>query len=215
MNKEQVLLNTEQYVKAIHEKDSSGHDWFHIQRVTSLAETLGKLEGADLFICKMAAYLHDVADEKLCDNVEEQKKEIENWLHTQNVPNEEKEHILFIIHNMSYKGGNGIKLESIEGQVVQDADRLDALGAIGIARTFMYAGHNGDQMYDPTIPVRDKMSEKEYRQGKSTAINHFYEKLLKLKMTLNTPSGKQLAADRHDFMEQFLSQFHNEWNGKI
>ncbi|WP_078554250.1 HD domain-containing protein [Bacillus alkalicellulosilyticus] len=210
MNKEEIVNRAINYVKAIHDNEKSGHDWYHVERVTKLAETIAREEQADEFTCKLAALFHDVPDEKLVDDVEAKIEEIDNWLTQHGV---ESGPILDIIKNMSFKGGQTHHKLSLEGQVVQDADRLDAIGAIGIARTFVYAGHKGDLMYDPELPFREEMTAKEYREGKSTAINHFYEKLLKLKGLMNTDTGKNMAEQRHSYMVEFLNQFTNEWNG--
>ncbi|MBM7663227.1 uncharacterized protein JOC85_004098 [Bacillus mesophilus] len=209
----EVIKHTQEFVKNILENDPSGHDWWHIVRVYNTAIELAKQENADLFIVEMSALLHDIADEKLNESEEIGLRRVADWLDTCEVEQEKKKHILYIIQNMSFKGGNSEPLTSIEGLVVQDADRIDALGAIGIARTFAYAGVKGDILYDPDLPVRENMTKEEYRNGKSTPINHFYEKLLKLKDLMNTESGKRLATERHKYMEQFLSQFMKEWNG--
>jgi uncharacterized protein len=211
----QIIDNTKEFVRNILENDASGHDWWHIVRVHNIARVLAEREKANLFIVEMAALLHDIADEKLNETEEAGLKKVENWLDRCVLRKPDKEHILTIIQNMSFKGGNQARLESVEGMVVQDADRLDAIGAIGIARTFAYAGVKGDLLYDPNIPVRQKMTKEEYRRGKSTAINHFYEKLLKLKDLLNTPSAKYMAEQRHSMMEDYLNQFMKEWNGQL
>lgn len=214
MNKTKILDNTRQFVKQELEKDSSGHDWWHIYRVTEMAKTIAKEEGADLFICELAALLHDIADDKFNDTKESGLKRVEGWLAGQGVEETIKNHIIEIISTMSYSGGHSPPMERLEGKVVQDADRLDALGAIGIARTFAYAGWKGESMYDPKIAVREDMSKEEYRKQKSTAINHFYEKLLKLKDLMNTSYVKQMAMKRHLFMEDYVKQFLLEWEAK-
>ncbi|CAM2884495.1 HD domain-containing protein [Paenibacillus sediminis] len=194
--------------------DSSGHDWWHIERVTSLAKRIAKQENADVFICELSALLHDVADEKLNPSKEAGMHKVADWLEQQKVDGDAAEHVLDIIGAMSYRGGNSERMRTLEGRVVQDADRLDALGAIGIARTFAYSGSKGQVMYDPDIPVRDQMTPEEYRGGKSTAVNHFYEKLFKLKDLMNTDYARKLADERHEFMEQFIARFYKEWNGE-
>lgn len=138
-----------------------------------------------------------------------------NWLERLQVTETEMEYILHIIANMSYKGGHGGKVETLEGKIVQDADRLDALGAIGIARTFAYGGAKGRLMYDPKIPPREAMTKEEYRKNDEPSLNHFYEKLLKLKDLMNTDAAKQEAEVRHRYMEQFIEQFMKEWNAQI
>ncbi|MCZ0755123.1 HD domain-containing protein [Anoxybacillus sp. J5B_2022] len=212
MEKETIIRKTEQYVKARLEHDASGHDWSHIERVRRLGCWLAKQEGADLFIVEMAALLHDIADEKMAGSETNGMQAVQRWLWQLPLPTEESEHIVSAISTVSYKGGHGSPPQTLEAMVVQDADRLDALGAIGIARAFMYAGNRGHLLYDPALAVRETMTKEEYRHGRSTAIHHFYEKLLKLKDLLNTESAKKLAVDRHQFIEQFLRQFHREWN---
>lgn len=195
------------------EHEGSGHDWWHIHRVTELAKRIAAAEKADLFICELAALLHDLADEKLVDDPEAGMKRTENWMLENDATEEEAAHVMEIISTLSFKGGAGKPMTTLEGKVVQDADRLDAIGAIGIARTFVYSGKKGRPMYDPNIPVRQEMTPEEYRNGKDTAINHFHEKLLKLKDLLNTDSGLAIAERRHAFMEEFLERFDREWNG--
>jgi uncharacterized protein len=210
---EMTMEKVEQQVRELLQHDASGHDWYHIDRVRKLAMQLQREEGGDAFIIEMAALLHDVPDEKLNDSAEAGMKKLERILASVQISDKDKEHILAIIANMSYKGGNGGEVTTLEGKIVQDADRLDALGAIGIARTFAYGGKKGDLMYDPAIQIRDKMSVEEYRNGKSTSLNHFYEKLFKLKDTMNTKAGRRIAEERHLFMEQFVNEFMKEWNG--
>ncbi|MEJ8302399.1 HD domain-containing protein [Saccharibacillus sacchari] len=195
------------------EHEGSGHDWWHIYRVTELAKRIAAAEQANLFICELAALLHDLADEKLVEDPEAGLKRTESWMLENAVTAEETAHVMEIISTLSFKGGAGKPMTTLEGAVVQDADRLDAIGAIGIARTFVYSGKKGRPMYDPNIPVRQEMTPEEYRNGKDTAINHFYEKLLKLKDLLNTDSGRRIAKQRHAFMEEFLERFDREWNG--
>jgi uncharacterized protein len=212
--KENMIEQTEKFVKDKLRNESSGHDWYHIYRVKNLSLNLAEKEGADHFVCVMAALLHDIADEKIAGTEEKGLQEVKNWLESISVEEPYITHILSIISTMSFKGGNGKEMESVEGKVVQDADRLDAIGAIGIGRTFAYSGAKGQLMYDPEIPVRETMTKEQYRNERSTAINHFYEKLLKLKHGMNTPYAKKLADDRHAFLENFLEQFFEEWEGR-
>lgn len=214
MTNEIIIKQAEKYVHDILENESSGHDWWHIDRVRNLAKRIAIEEGANVFICELTALLHDLADEKLFGDEEKGLEEITIWLSNTGVDQGVIQQITTIIQTMSFKGGNNVAVHSLEGRVVQDADRLDALGAIGIGRTFAYAGAKGQLMYDPNIPVRSEMSKEEYRSGKSTAINHFYEKLLKLKDLMNTEYGRKLAEERHRILEAFLDQFMDEWNGK-
>ncbi len=215
MEQQKIIEATTTFVKNILQHDSSGHDWWHIERVRKAALQIGEKENANLFVVEMAALLHDVADEKLNKSEEEGLMKVRNWLSSLQITDSEQEEIIEIISTMSFKGGNRPPMKTIEGQVVQDADRLDAIGAIGIARTFAYAGAHGDLIYDPELPYRESMTNEEYRNGKSTAVNHFYEKLLKLKDTLNTNAAKKTAQERHDFMTAFLDQFYKEWNGQL
>ncbi|WP_411501453.1 HD domain-containing protein [Bacillus thuringiensis] len=213
MKTETIIKETENFVRSILEKDSSGHDWWHIYRVRNLAIKLAQKEGADLFICEMAALLHDVADEKLISDETKGINLITNWLKQHDIRENIIRHIISIISEMSFKGGNRKPMETMEGKIVQDADRLDAIGAIGIARTFAYAGTKGNLMYDPMLSPRVNMTKEEYRNGKSTAINHFYEKLLKLKDLMNTEYAKEIALERHKIMEEYLKDFFVEWDG--
>jgi len=215
MEQQKIIEATTTFVKEILQHDSSGHDWWHIERVRKAALQIGEKENANLFVVEMAALLHDVADEKLNKSEEEGLMKVRNWLSSLQITDSEQEEIVEIISTMSFKGGNRPPLKTIEGQVVQDADRLDAIGAIGIARTFAFAGSHGDLIYDPNLPYRESMTKEEYRNGKSTAVNHFYEKLLKLKDTLNTNAARKAAQERHDFMTAFLDQFYKEWNGQL
>ncbi|PDY46155.1 HD domain-containing protein [Bacillus pseudomycoides] len=215
MKKQEQIQKTVAFVKNLLEKDASGHDWYHIERVHKLAISLSEKEGGDRFVIEMAALLHDVADEKLNESEEAGMKKVSDWLEGLNVTEEENEHILHIIMNMSYKGGHGGKVSTLEGKIVQDADRLDALGAIGIARTFAYGGAKGRLMYDPNIPPREEMTKEEYRKNDDPSLNHFYEKLLKLKDLMNTDAAKREAEIRHRYMEEFIEQFMKEWNAQI
>ncbi|WP_194287426.1 HD domain-containing protein [Gracilibacillus oryzae] len=210
MDKDKVLQETEKMVKTALIDEKSGHDWLHIKRVKGTAIEIAQKEGADVFVVTLAALLHDLADEKIVESEEKALSEIRDFLLELGVDGEDIEHILTIITTMSFKGGNNRPVESLEAQVVQDADRLDAIGAIGIARCFTYSGKVGQPIYNPDLGVRDQMTIEEYRNNKSSAINHFYEKLLKLKDLMNTETAKELAASRHDFMEKFLEQFYQE-----
>ena len=214
MNEQHVLTNIENWVKEKLQFEKSGHDWYHIYRVTELAKEILKHEEANEFIVTAASLLHDIPDDKVTDNVEASIEEIKILLNNNDVTPHDIETIVDIIMTISFKGGIGKTLTYIEAQIVQDADRLDALGAIGIARTFQYGGAKGQAMYDPDIPVREQMSFQEYRGGKSTSINHFYEKLLLLKDKMHTQTAIEIAEDRELFMKEFLNQFLNEWNGK-
>lgn len=214
MDKNTIVQNATEYVRRELEGEGSGHDWWHIVRVTRLAQEIAEKENADEFICTLAALLHDIADEKLNECEAYGLKKVKDFLTTQSLDEQLIEVILEIISSISFKGGHGVKPELLEAKVVQDADRLDAIGAIGIARCFLYAGFRGHLMYDPNISPRTQMSKEEYRSNEGTAINHFYEKLLKLKDRMNTDTARQMAESRHRFMEQYLEQFAQEWHGK-
>lgn len=213
MDKEIILEEAEKWVKAKLQGEASGHDWWHIVRVHNTVKTIAEAEGADMFICQLAALLHDMADEKLNANPDGARQEIITWLEEHSVDNKTSQDILYIIDNMSFKAGRGIVLETIEGKVVQDADRLDAIGAIGIARCMAYSGHKGRLIHDPKMKPRQDLSPESYRNGQDTAIMHFYEKLLTLKDLMNTSFGRQMAEQRHQFLLDYLEQFYAEWDG--
>ncbi|MGG3562513.1 HD domain-containing protein [Neobacillus rhizosphaerae] len=216
MVKNQIIEKTESFVRNELGEDVTGHDWFHVDRVRKNAIHICKEEKqGDPFIIEMAALLHDIPDEKLNESVEKGRVKLDSFFQSITLSSEEQSHIHQIIHSISYKGGKKTDLESVEAKIVQDADRLDAIGAIGIARAFAYGGKKGQQIYDPNIQVREKMSLDEYRQGKSTSIHHFYEKLLKLKDLLNTDAAKRMAENRHQMMVLFLDQFFQEWRGQV
>lgn len=214
MNKHEVINQTIDYVRNALQNEYSGHDWWHIQRVYQYSVKLAEEMEADIFICSVAALLHDLADEKVVKNEQEGLENIRTWLQSNQLSQGDIFHIMDIIQTMSFKGGNNHPMRTLEGMIVQDADRLDALGAIGIARTFAYSGAKGRLIYDPNLKVRKNMTLEEYRNGKDTAINHFYEKLLKLKSLMNTNKAREYAEERHKFLEIFLNQFLNEWEGK-
>jgi uncharacterized protein len=212
---EQVIAKTEEFVKREMQEDSTGHDWFHIDRVRNIALQIhDKEKMGDPFIIELAALLHDISDEKLHSSKEEGEKKLTSFLSQLPLDEWKKKHIKEIIETISFKGGNNRNITTAEAAIVQDADRLDAIGAIGIARAFAYGGKKGQPIYDPTITVRISMTNEEYRKGHSSSVNHFYEKLLKLKEKMNTKSGRELAEKRHAYMENFLHEFYNEWNGK-
>lgn len=214
MEKETLLKETEIFVKSILEGDSSGHDWWHIHRVRTLAFMIAKSEGADLFLIELAALLHDIDDWKLVGKeVTEQKSK--NWLISCGVESQIVERICAIIEGVSFKGaGVDTSTNDLECKVLQDADRLDAIGAIGIARTFAYGGSRGRGIYDPGISSEMHTDFENYKKSNAPTINHFYEKLLLLKDQMQTKTGSALAQQRHDFMLQFLDQFYAEWNCK-
>ncbi|WP_245593033.1 HD domain-containing protein [Crocinitomix catalasitica] len=210
-----VVGKLKAHIKNIFEKDASGHDWFHIERVYKNALSIHKIEGGDLFIISLSALLHDIADHKFNDDAQNLAIErIHSILIPLKVDQAIIDKVIYIVQNSSYKGGLANEMNCLEGLIVQDADRLDAIGAIGIARTFAFGGKFNRLLYDPSIePVTFKSLE-ELKTSKSHTINHFYEKLLKLKDGMHTKTGLAMAEQRHVFMEQFLSQFFAEWNGK-
>jgi uncharacterized protein len=211
-----LIDNTILFVKQKLENAEAGHDWFHIERVYKNALLIAQDEVCDIQIVKLGALLHDIADSKFNDGDETVGPRVaREFLESQNTDDEIIVHVVNIIENISFKGGNfEKKFKSIELEIVQDADRLDAIGAIGIARTFNYGGFKNRQLYNPEIAPKLNMSKEEYKKSEAPTINHFYEKLLLLKDKMNTKTGKQLAQERHKFMELFLSQFYAEWDGE-
>ena len=212
----QIINNTILFVKNQLAHAEGGHDWFHIERVYKNALLIAEEEECDLTVVKLAALLHDIADSKFHDGDESVgPKTARTFLESQNVSEDIILHVIAIIENISFKGGNfEKKFNSKELEIVQDADRLDALGAIGIARTFNYGGFKNRPLYNPNIQPNLNMSKEEYKNSESPTLNHFYEKLLLLKDKMNTETGKKIAQKRHDFMVTFLSQFYAEWDGQ-
>lgn len=210
-----IINNTISFVKKELAGAEGGHDWFHIERVYKNARLITQTEKADALIVSLAALLHDIADSKFTggdESIGPRKARV--FLQSQNLPENQINHIVKIIENISFKGGNfNQNFNSIELQIVQDADRLDAIGAIGIARTFNYGGYKNRQIYNPEIPPNLNMTPEEYKASTAPTINHFYEKLLLLKEMMNTQIGKKLAENRHQFMLDFLNQFYAEWEG--
>lgn len=200
-------------VEELCQHDSSGHDWWHIYRVWNLAKLIGKKENADLHIIELAALLHDLDDWKLSDQNQENLPNARRLLIENNVSKDVIEKVVVIINEVSFKGaGVETKPTSTEAMVVQDADRLDAIGAIGIARTFAYGGFKNQPLHIPNAKPIFHNNFEEYKSTRTSTINHFYEKLLLLKDRLNTDTAKELAIQRHKYMEQFLEQFYLEWN---
>ncbi|AIM15364.1 MULTISPECIES: HD domain-containing protein [Neobacillus] len=213
--KKNIIEETERFVRKELGDDATGHDWFHVDRVRRNALHICRKEGkGDPFIIEMAALLHDIPDEKLNESLEKGEQKLHSFLESLPIGTNEKDRIKKIVYTISFKGGHASKLETVEAEIVQDADRLDAIGAIGIARVFAFGGKKGQPIYDPGIQIRREMSLEEYRNGKSTSIHHFYEKLLKLRDLLNTKTAKNMAEERHRMMEAFLDQFYREWNGR-
>ena len=215
-SRESVLAETAQHVRTLLGDDSSGHDWWHIARVRAVALAIGRHEGADLYVVELAALLHDIADWKFHGGDDSAgPRGAGQWLSELNVDQATIERVCEIIATLSFKGAKvATPMRTIEGRVVQDADRLDAIGAIGIARTFAYGGHAGQPLHDPERAPQEHASFADYKNSRTTTINHFYEKLLLLKDRMNTDTGRRMAAERHAFMQRFLEQFDSEWNGR-
>jgi len=217
MTTQQLIENTIAFVKKELENAEGGHDWFHVERVYKNALLISKTEDVSVLVVSLGALLHDIADSKFYNGDETiGPKKARNFLESQNISEEIITHIVKIIENISFKGGNKKQVfHSNELAVLQDADRLDAIGAIGIARCFNYGGFKDRKLYDPDIVPNLNMSPAEYKASTSPTINHFYEKLLLLKNKMNTPSGKQIAKNRHEYMEGFLKQFYGKCKGEF
>lgn len=216
MNNPNLINATIKFVKTELKNAEGGHDWFHIERVYKNALLIAKGENCDILVVELGALLHDIADSKFHNGDESVgPKKARLFLESENVSENTIIHVVNIIDNISFKGGNVVKnFHSLELDIVQDADRLDAIGAIGIARTFNYGGFKNRAIYNPEITPNLSMSKEEYKNSTAPTINHFYEKLLLLKDKMNTETAKKIAQERHQFMELFLSQFYAEWDGK-
>ena len=212
MNNPEIIQNTKQFIESEFRSEGSGHDWFHVERVQKMALRIGEQEGCDLFIVEMAALLHDLDDWKLNGSESVTGFKTKKWLDFIGLDGEKALHILKITEDVSFKGaGMETPVQSIEAAVVQDADRLDAIGAIGIARTFTYGGHKSRLIYDPSISPVMHTDFEEYKKSTAPTLNHFYEKLLLLKDRMNTETARIIAEQRHQFMNDYLTQFHHEW----
>lgn len=209
---DKILQQAIEYIKLRFNGDTSGHDYYHTMRVYHIATRIARIEEANLLLVQLAALLHDVDDRKLFEDDTDlggaRQFMIENEL-----PSEDIEAVCQIIHEVSFKGTDSCKPSSMEGMIVQDADRLDAIGAIGIARTFAYGGTKGRKMHDPEEKPNLQMNAEVYYKNVGTSINHFYEKLLLLKDMVNTTEGKRIAVERHNYMIAFLDEFLAEWDG--
>ena len=216
MTNSEIIEATKTFVQEQLKDAEGGHDWFHIQRVFNNSMLISKNEAVDDLIVALGALLHDIADSKFHNGDETIGPQIaRKFLFKHDVDSMVIEHVINIIENISFKGGNEEqKFRSPELDVIQDADRLDAIGAIGIARCFNYGGFKNRTIFDPAILPNMNMTKEEYKASASPTINHFYEKLLLLKDKMNTKTGKQIAASRHAFMEKYLDQFYAEWDGK-
>ena len=218
MEKDRLVENTIAFVKQELENAEGGHDWFHIERVFNTSKLILKNEQADPLIVQLAALLHDIADPKFHNGDENIGPDIaRTFLESQAVNEEVIDHVVLIIKHMSFKNSLDKSKDSFtskELQIVQDADRLDAIGAVGIARAFNYGGFKNRELYNPDVPPNLTMSKEEYKTSKAPTINHFYEKLLLLKDKMNTTTGRKLAEERHEFMLLYLDQFYKEWRAE-
>jgi len=215
MDKRKIIKEVENYVKKELAGDSTGHDWWHIRRVRQMAKVVAEKEGGDLFVIELAALLHDIADWKFNDGDEKAgSKKTKDLLEGLGINEEIIKQVGEIVDNVSFKGaGVENKIKTKEGMIVQDADRLDVIGAIGAARIFAYGGSVGREIYDPNIKPKFHKTFEDYKKNKSSSINHFYEKVLLLKDRLNTKTARKIAVQRHKFLEKYLEQFFKEWEG--
>jgi len=218
MNDKELIARTADFIRDKFESENTGHDWWHMKRVWDLSKTIGKKEhGANMLVVELAALLHDIADWKFHEDPKAGSKAAKAWLNSIKVDPDVTKQVCYIVDHVSFKGGtNQHKMQTLEGQIVQDADRLDGLGAIGIARTFAFGGAAGREIYNPNLKPLSYKSLEDFKQKIKTnhTINHFYEKLLLLKEYMNTQTAKEMAEDRHKFMEKFLDEFYDEWEGK-
>ncbi len=214
MSQEQLLRDAAAFAREQLSHDSSGHDWWHIERVVALARHIAHEEGADAFICELAALLHDVADYKIAGDEDTGLRTVRDWLTRHEADDQTTTSVMEIISTMSFGGGNRPPMRTIEGRVVQDADRLDAIGAVGIARAFAFGGSRGRPLYDPSESPRAYESQDAYHNSTASTIMHFHEKLLLLKDRMNTPYARRLAEQRHAYMLAFLREFDAEWRGE-
>jgi len=217
MDQETIVKKTEDFVKKALTDAEGGHDWWHIYRVWKLSEHIAESEDVDIFVVELGALLHDIADSKFHDGDEEVgPQKAREFLISVGVREDVVVHVEKIIANISFKGGKHTQeFKSPELDVVQDADRLDAMGAMGIARTFSYGGHKKREIYNPEIKPNLEMTKEEYKSSTAPTLNHFYEKLFLLKDRMNTETGKKIAKRRHVFMEEFLDEFYKEWDGEL
>jgi len=215
MTQTDIIQKTADFIKQEFGDDSSGHDWWHIYRVWKNAISICERERADLFIVELAALLHDLDDWKFNESEDETPRRAQAWMEACGVDSQINQTVCEIIMHVSYKGAQvENKMNTLEGFIVQDADRLDAIGAIGIGRAFAYGGYKNRPMYDPETENQMHASFEQYKNSKSATINHFYEKLLLLKDKMNTATAKKIAEQRHEIMLKFLEQFMNEWEGR-
>ena len=217
MNKKEIIKEVKGYVKRNLGNEPTGHDWWHSWRVWKLSKKIAQKEGGDLFIIEVSSLLHDVADWKFHGgNTKKGLTKVKSLLEKLGVEQKRINQVCHIIENTSFKGaGVKNKIKTKEGMIVQDADRLDVLGAIGIARVFAYGGFKKREIYNPSIKVKFHKSFNEYKKAKSPSINHFYEKLLLIKDRLNTKTAEKIARERHEFLKDYLKQFFREWRVRL
>jgi uncharacterized protein len=216
MTDDDYIAKTADFIKARFNKESTGHDWWHMYRVWQLAKHINKTEKADQLVVELGALLHDIADWKFYEDEEEGPRAARAWLESLKVDSKVISHIEDIIRNVSFKGAQvKNKLSTKEGQIIHDADKLDAIGAIGIARAFAYGGANNHQMYEPGRETVHHKTFDAYKNDVTGTINHFHDKLLLLKDRMFTKTGKEIAERRHEFMQQYLDEFYAEWDGKL
>ena len=212
MNNQEIIRNTELYIQSEFSLEGSGHDWFHINRVRNMALRIGQQEGCDLFLVEMSALLHDLDDWKLTGMDSHHPSGAGRWLDKMDLNENVSSEILRIIEEVSFLGaGTETPVGSVEAAVVQDADRLDAMGALGIARTFAYGGYKSRLIYDPSIPPVMHNDFQTYKASTAPTINHFYEKLLLLKDRMNTKTARNITQERHQYMQDYLTRFFEEW----
>ena len=215
MEKELIVVQTADFMKSELTGEGSGHDWWHVYRVWKNAIQIAKHEEVDLFVVELAALLHDIADWKFNDGNEDIGPQLaREWLESLNVEETEIANVCQIIQDISFKGSGVVtNMKTPEGKIVQDADRLDAMGAIGIGRAFAYGGSKGREMYNPDLKPEKHNSFEQYKKSQGSSINHFYEKLLLLKELMNTDTAKKIAEKRHAVMLNYLNDFFQEWEG--
>ena len=216
MDKQLVVQKTMDYLKDKLKGEGTGHDWWHMYRVYKNAVHIAQSEDVDMFLIELAALLHDIADYKFTNGDEnEGSRQTRAWLESLNVDEDVIQNVCDIVKLVGFKGGGNPPMRTYEGMVVEDADRLDAMGAIGIARAFAYGGHMKREIYNPDVKPNVGMTKEEYKKNMGSSINHFYEKLLLLKDRMNTQTAKKMAEKRHEFMEAYLEEFFKEWEGEV
>lgn len=214
MTQDDIIRSTAQWIENLLKDEITGHDWWHTRRVWKMALKISEKEGGNRFIIEMAALLHDAGDHKLHSGIDKTYETAMHWLNQfSDIEKWDKEHIAGICEQLSYKGVSvNTDMPTVEGKIVQDADRLDALGAIGIARAFAYGGMKGRKIFDPAVQPENQQDFQSYRNSRGTTINHFYEKLLLLEERMQTETGRMIAAPRTTFLKNYLQNFFDEWD---